>query len=145
LHELSIAQTVVDSVLSEVDRRGAEGVAEVDLDVGELMQLDRKALAAALRILLDGSRLKGARVRLHVERAEFACRKCDEQWGMPQARRQLAEVPDMLLVREPESKELPLHFIPYLYSAFLRCPHCGSSDILALRGKELRLRRIVLG
>jgi len=145
LHELSIAQTIVDSVLSEADRRGAERVVQVDVDVGELMQLDRRALTGALRILLDGSRLKGARVRLHVESATFSCRRCDKQWGMAQAKKQLAEVPDGLRVREPDSKELPLHFLPSLYSAFLRCPYCGSSDIVAERGKEIRLRRVLLG
>ena len=145
MHELSIAQTIVDSVLSDADTRGAERVVQIDVDVGELMQLDRRALAGALRILLDGSRLKGARVRLHVESAEFTCRRCGRRWGMTQATKQLAHVPDELRVREPDSKELPLHFLPSLYSAFLRCPHCGSSDILTQRGKEIRIRRVLLG
>jgi hydrogenase nickel incorporation protein HypA/HybF len=145
LHELSIAQTIVDSVLSEADTRGGQRVVQIDVDVGELMQLDRKALAGALRILLDGSRLKGARVHLHVDHAAFSCRRCGRQWGMAQAKKQLGEVPDELRVREPDSKELPLHFLPSLYSAFLRCPHCGSSDISAQRGKEIRLRRVLIG
>lgn len=145
MHELSIAQTIVDSVLSEADGRGRERVVQIDIDVGELMQLDRKALAGALRILLDGSGMKRARVRLHLESAAFTCRRCDKQWGMPQAKKQLAEVPDVLRVREPDSKELPLHFLPSLYSAFLRCPYCGSSDIFARRGREIRLRRVLLG
>jgi hydrogenase nickel incorporation protein HypA/HybF len=145
LHELSLAQTIVDSVLSEAERMGGTRVARIDIGVGEMMQLDRRALAGALRILLDGSRLKGARVSLHVESAAFTCRRCDKRWGMSQAMKQLAEVPDVLRVREPDSKELPLHFLPYLYPAFLRCPYCGSSDILAYRGKEIRIRRVVLG
>ncbi len=145
MHELSIAQTIVDSVVSEADKRQAEKVAQIDVDVGELMQLDRRALAGALKLLLDGSRLKGARVRLHVESAAFDCRRCGRRWGMAQARKQLAEIPDALRIREPDSKEVPLHFLPHLYSAFLRCPHCGSSDIFARRGREIRLRSVTLG
>jgi hydrogenase nickel incorporation protein HypA/HybF len=145
LHELSIAQTIVESVVSEAERRRAERVAQIDVDVGELMQLDTKVLAAAVRVLLDGSRLKGARVRLHVESAAFACRRCGRQWGMTEAKKQLAEVPGALRIREPDSREIPLHFIPYLYPAFLRCPGCGSSDIFAYRGKEIRLRSVTPG
>jgi hydrogenase nickel incorporation protein HypA/HybF len=143
LHELSIAQTIVDAVVSEAHARPAERVARIEVDVGELMQLDRSALAAGLRVLLDGSGLKGARVRLHVEAADFACRRCDKRFGMAEARRQLEKVPDALRVREPDSKEIPLHFLPQLYPAFLRCPRCGTSDILASQGKEIRIRCVL--
>lgn len=143
LHELSIAQTIVETVVSEAEARPAERVAQIDVDVGELMQLDRRALAAGLRVLLDGSGLKGARVRLHVEGAAFNCRRCDKQWGMAEAKRQLERVPDALRVREPDSREIPLHFLPQLYPAFLRCPGCGSSDVLASRGKEIRVRGVL--
>lgn len=144
MHELSIAQSIVDTVLSEAQKNDAKRVSEISVDVGQLMQLDRNALAFALRLLMTGPVLKGARVRVRVRKASFTCRKCDSEWGMAEAQKQLAEVPDTLRVREPDSKELPLHFLPFLYPAFIRCPRCGSSDTSSKEGEEIRLRRVVM-
>ena len=144
LHEMSIAQNIVDTVLSEAQKKGAKKVKEISVDVGQLMQLDRSALAFALRLLMTGPVLKGARVRVRVKKASFSCRRCDLEWGMAEAQKQLAEVPDALRVREPDSKELPLHFFPFLYPAFIRCPRCGSSDISSKEGEEIQLRRVVM-
>jgi hydrogenase nickel incorporation protein HypA/HybF len=144
LHELSIAQSIVYAVLSEAQKKDAKRVTEISVDVGQLMQLDRNALAFALRLLMSGPVLKGARVRVRVRKASFSCRKCNLQWGMAEAQKQLAEVPDTLRVREPDSKELPLHFLPSLYPAFIRCPRCGSSDVSSKEGTEMQLRRVVI-
>lgn len=144
MHEVSLAQSVVDSVLSEVERRRAKRVLELEVGVGELMQLDRKAFGFGLRLLLTGPILGGAHLRVRTARASFSCRKCHATWGMDEAKRQLKKVPDELLVREPDSKEIPLHFLPLLYSAFIACPRCGSSDVQAVEGKALELSRLVL-
>jgi len=144
LHELSIAQNIVDAVLSEVQKNGKGRVTEISVDVGQLMQLDRNALAFALRLLMTGPVLKGARVHVRVRKASFSCRKCELEWGMAEAQKQLAAVPDVLRVREPDSKELPLHFLPSLYPAFIHCPRCGSSDIFSKEGEEMQLRRVVM-
>jgi len=114
------------------------------VDVGQLMQLDRNALAFALRLLMTGPVLKGARVRVHVKKASFSCRKCSLEWGMAEVKKQLAGIPDTLRVMEPEGKELPLHFLPFLYPAFIRCPKCGSSDISSKEGEEMHLRKVVM-
>ncbi|MGP8125605.1 MAG: hydrogenase maturation nickel metallochaperone HypA [Nitrososphaerales archaeon] len=144
MHELSIAQNIVDTVLSEVQKNDAKKVTEISVEVGQLMQLDRNALAFALRLLMTGPVLKGARVHVRVRKASFSCRKCNQEWGMAEAQKQLAKVPDSLRVREPESKELPLHFLPFLYPAFIRCPRCGSSDISSKEGEEMQLRSVVM-
>jgi len=144
LHELSLAQNIVDTVMSEVERRDAKRVREISLDVGQLMQLDRKALTFALRLLMVGPKLKDTRVRVHLVKATFSCQKCMFEWGMTEAQKQLAMVPDILKIREPDSKELPLHFLPYLYPAFIHCPRCGSSDIISKEGTEIQLRKVIM-
>jgi hydrogenase nickel incorporation protein HypA/HybF len=108
------------------------------------MQLDRSALAFALRLLMTGPVLGGARVHVRVKKATFTCRKCNSEWGMAEAQKQLAKVPEGLRVMEPDSRELPLHFLPFLYPAFIRCPKCGSSDISSKEGEEIQLRRVVM-
>lgn len=144
MHELSIAQNIVDSVLAEANDTNASRVSELDVEIGELMQLDRKALTFAIKLLMTGPLLKGARVHVRVRRASFVCRKCGSEWGMAEAQRQLASVPDTLRVNEPDSRELPLHFLPQLFPAFIRCAKCGSADISESAGQDIRLSRLIL-
>jgi hydrogenase nickel incorporation protein HypA/HybF len=144
LHELAIAQSIAESAAEEAGRAKAKRVASIEVEVGELMQLDVEALRQALKMLMAGPILKDAKVHVRVSSASFVCNRCGERWGMPEARRQLALVADELRVREPDSVELPLHFLPHLYPAFVKCPKCGSADSEAVEGEDIVLRRVVM-
>ena len=144
MHELSVAQGIVDAVLFEAEKNNAQQVEEINVDVGELMQIDTEALEKMLILLMKGPKLARAQVKLNVQKASFSCRRCAEKWDMTEAKKQLSSVLDELLVREPHGKEPPLHFLPCLYPAFLRCPKCGSSDIAATQGEDIRLRKLIM-
>lgn len=144
MHELSIAQSIIDYMVSEADKNGAKSVSEIQIEVGELMQVDLAGLKELVLLLMKGPRLEKCRVELSLKEAGFRCRKCGAAWDMKEARKQLEQTADSLLVREPDSKELPLHFLPSLYSSFLNCPKCGSADIAAESGEDIRIRRLVL-
>ncbi|MGA2199937.1 MAG: hydrogenase/urease maturation nickel metallochaperone HypA [Nitrososphaerales archaeon] len=144
MHELSVAQSIVEFVVEQADENRADRVSEVDVQVGEVMRVDAAVLKKALGALMVGPRLAGARVSVSVERASFSCQKCGSRWDMKDAEKQLSGVSDSLLVREPESNEVPLHFLPGLYTAFLRCPSCGSTDFAATQGEDVRVTKVVL-
>lgn len=143
MHELSVAQNIVDTVLLEVDRNEGRLIKEINLDVGELTQLDTRVLTDALKILLVG-KLKGTRVVIHTKRASFSCEECNEHWGIEEAKSQLPKVPDSLLVRKPEGKRHARDFSPYLSHEFLHCPKCGSADITTIEGEDIKLRKVIL-
>ena len=144
MHELSIAQNVVQYALAEAAKNNSEKVEEISLEVGELTQVETKVLADALQLLMKGPKLDGCRVVVVASPAAFACRRCSARWGMSEVRKELDSLSDGLLVREPDSKEVPLHFLPMLYSAFIHCPTCGSSDVSAESGDDIRVRRLAL-
>lgn len=144
LHEFTVAQSIVDSIVSEAQAHHAKRVKEISIDVGQLMQIDSKILRYALSLLLTGSVLKDAKIHLKVVNVKFCCRSCGRKWLMNESRKQLSQVSDSLLVREPDSTELPLHFLPYLYPVFLHCTRCGSADICALEGQEIVIRRVMM-
>ena len=144
MHELSIAQSIIDYAVAEAEEKKAKRVREIQIEVGELMQVDLNSLKALVKVLLADPRLNGCKVGWRKVSAHFLCRKCGRSWGMHEAKRQLQGTVDTLLVREPDSKELPLHFFPGLYTSFLRCPRCGSADLSATSGEDVRLRRLVL-
>lgn len=144
MHELGIAQSIVDSVSDEAKKATAKRVISMDIEVGELTQVEVDVLSNALKLLMKGPALEGTKVHVRLAEASFTCRRCGQEWGMEEAKRQLSAVPDNLRIREPDSVELPLHFLPYLYPSFVNCPSCGSSDISATRGEEIRIVRVVM-
>jgi Zn finger protein HypA/HybF involved in hydrogenase expression len=146
MHELSIAQNIIDTIILEAHSKKASRVTEIDLDIGELMQLDTKVLRDGVMLLLPNDPLlRGARVRFYKRKASFQCRKCDSKLSFKDAQKQLAKVSDQYLIREPDSKELPLHFFPYLFPTFLHCSNCGSSDIQISSGAEdIEFRKLIL-
>ncbi len=141
---MSLAQSVIASVTSEAEKHEAKKVVKISIAVGELMQLDKGILVDSFQSLLDGPMLSGAEVEVTDDRAAFTCQKCSAKWGMDVARQQLKAVGADLLISEPDSQELPLHFLPELYPAFIHCPSCGSSDIFLSDGGAIKITRLVL-
>jgi hydrogenase nickel incorporation protein HypA/HybF len=141
---MSLANSVIASILSEEHKHGAKKVIRIRLAVGELMQLDKGILVESFRSLLEGPVLGGAELEVVDDQAAFACQKCSAKWGMKEAKKQLKSVAPNLLVSEPDGEELPLHFLPELYPAFIHCPRCGSSDIFLSDGGVIKITRLVL-
>jgi hydrogenase nickel insertion protein HypA len=144
MHELSIAQNVIDSVLSEATKNRAKKVLVIEVSIGELMQLDKDAFVYSFSLLRSGPMLRAAKLELKIEKASFSCRKCSRSWSMDETRKQLRKVEKGLLIRELDGTELPLHFLPQLYSAFIHCPECGSSDILLKGGESIQITKLVV-
>lgn len=144
MHEMSLAQSVIASVLSEADKHEAKKVLKIHLAIGELMQLDKPILVESFKSLLEGPVLGGAELEVTDDKAAFTCQKCSAKWGIEEAKKQLKGVAAELMISEPESKELPLHFLPELYPAFIHCPKCGSSDIFLSDGGVIKITRLVL-
>ena len=143
MHELGIAQSIVDYAVTEAKARKASRVAEVQVEVGELSMIERPILSNALRMLRTGPLMEGCRFRVRWRKVAFSCRKCSATWPMADAMKQLEKVPQDLLVNEPDSKEVPLHFLPSLYPAFVRCPKCGSADLDVTAGEDVKIMRVV--
>lgn len=143
MHEIGIAQSIIDSTLEEAERVGADKVSYIEVEVGELTQVEPRVLQEALGLLLRGPMLVDARVEVKLAKASFACGRCSREWAMDETRRQLEAVSPELRVVEPDSVEVPLHFLPYLYPAFVRCPACGSADTSVKEGEDVYVRRVV--
>lgn len=143
MHELSAAHSIVEAVLVEAEKYGASHVKEINVDVGELKQLDTRALSESLKILMNGDMLRAAKIRIHVKRAHFSCRNCQNQWSMKEARKQLESGTDSLPIREIGSKEFSPHFLPHLSPSYIHCSKCGSDDVTTLEGDDLKLKNIV--
>jgi len=73
MHELSIAEAVLDVALRHADGRR---VMAVELRVGHLRQVVPPALEFAFELVAHGTVLEGAELRMEVVPAEGVCRAC---------------------------------------------------------------------
>ena len=65
MHELSLAQSVVEIVEAAARREGAARVASVRLELGELSHVEPESLAFAFEVAAREGCARGARLEVH--------------------------------------------------------------------------------
>lgn len=76
MHELSIAESLVEQLTALARREGAARVARVDLRVGALSGVDPEALAFAFPVAAEGTVAEGADLVARLVPARATCRAC---------------------------------------------------------------------
>jgi len=77
VHELSIVEALIEQVTGEVEQAGARGpVTRVHLAVGRLSGAHPESIRFAFELLVPGTRLEGARLRIDEPRAVCRCDDC---------------------------------------------------------------------
>jgi hydrogenase nickel incorporation protein HypA/HybF len=112
MHELSIAQSIVELAEQEARNHHAISIEELELEIGSLAGVDGFALEFALESAIKGSRLENARIPTQQIAGEGRCGDCEN-----------------------------LFPVENLLSA---CPVCGSYAVKITKGKELRIKSIVV-
>lgn len=112
MHELSLAQSIVEMAEVEARRHHAAVIEELELEIGLLAGVDVETLDFALESAVKGSWLENARIVRHVLTGEARCGECQTVFS--------------------------------LHTPLVPCPQCGSWWIEILRGKELRIKSIVV-
>lgn len=118
MHEVSIISSIIDSVVSELEKHQVEKVEEVYLTLGSLTFLGEDQLLFAYDVLSKGTKLDGSKLVIEKEGVEVRCRSCDYRG-------------------EPVNIEGDFHgMIPVL-----QCPRCGE-DVEVIKGKSCTVRSI---
>ena len=115
MHEYSLLEGVVDTILKELKKPGAyptEEVAEVILKVGALAVHSEAATRQAFEILTKGTVLEKARLNLTILPVTLACPKCGYQGPLPEGA-----------------------VDPHDHTPLAPCPNCGTvSPVIGDRG-----------
>lgn len=72
MHEMSIAQSIVDIILQESGNHNVNRVLSVALKVGELSAVEIESLRFCFELVTKGTSAEGA--RLDIERVQVTCR-----------------------------------------------------------------------
>ncbi len=80
MHELGIANSVLEAVQQEVERRPGARVTRVGLKVGDLSGVDRDALSFSLEVLAKDTPFE--HVALEIQRCpvRYRCPSCDQSF-----------------------------------------------------------------
>lgn len=135
---------MVQSLAEYLDSKKLSHLSEIEISVGELMNIEMEILTLALKDLIRHTSLEYSSLKVVVEKAAFRCRKCSNQWGLHEVVKQLKDKMGDVGIDEPEGPESPLHFFPQLANAFATCPRCDSVDFLATAGNHVRITKIVM-
>ncbi|MGC8932716.1 MAG: hydrogenase/urease maturation nickel metallochaperone HypA [Candidatus Methanodesulfokora sp.] len=141
LHEWSLADAAVRSLLSFGEEKGLKKFIEIEISMGEIMEIDKDVFKEAFLMLSKGTILENANIIFSEEKALFKCNSCGRKWDMEEAEKIIER--EVGVEEEGGEIESPLHFMPELACALMRCPDCGSRDISVESGRDLSIRRVV--
>lgn len=132
MHEWSIAYSVVKTLTDNVDKK----VLKVTLVLPQFSFLDLEILKEAFNELKKENKItQDAELKIKIAEPSFKCRNCGKEFKLSNVETQLNEV------RSQYGEEYPLHLMPELFPAFLKCPYCGSHDIEA-KGQEIYIESV---
>jgi len=79
MHELSLAQALVEEVERIQAREDAEAVLAVTVDIGALSGVDRDSFAFVFPLAAEGTALAGASLTIEETPAEVTCDECGKR------------------------------------------------------------------
>lgn len=117
MHELSMAQAIVDTVIEAAEKNNATEVVEVTIEVGMLTMLNPEQLKFLLDVIVEDTLLENAEIIIEDVPVEVECRGC-KYTGMA-------------------NTDGSDHYL-----AIVLCPDCGERNVEILTGRECNVKNI---
>jgi len=117
MHELSMAEAIVDTVLDAAEKNNATEVVEVTIEVGMLTMLNPEQLKFLLDVIVEDTLLADAEIIIEDVPVEIDCRSCDYTG----------------LANTDGSDH---------YLSIVKCPQCDERNVEILTGKECNVKTI---
>lgn len=121
MHEYSIAEELISTLLDQVDEEKLQNTTMVHLEIGELRVISLEALTQAFTIVTEETLLEGAELKFTDVELYASCNECSFEGNV--------EYDD----------DLSVHFsVPVL-----SCPECGGS-LEIINGNELSVKSLTV-
>lgn len=117
MHELSMAEAIVETVLDVAEKNEAEKIVEVTIEVGKLTMLNPEQLKFLLDVITEDTLLEKASIIIEEVPVEIECQTC-EYTG---------------LANTDDSDH---------YLAIVLCPECGERNPEIVTGRECNVKTI---
>jgi len=120
MHEASIAQAIVQSVLKNAQDKCAKSVQSVELEVGLLTFLNIEQVVFWVKIGFEETIAEQAEIRIHEVPARYKCRHCGHEGDV-----QIAE-----------------SAITHFHTPVVCCSSCQCHEVDIVEGKDVVVRKI---
>ena len=80
MHELSIAQSIVDIIQEEMGKHGAKTLKSVHLNIGEMSSIMHDSLSFCFKIITADTQLDGADLIMETIPLKGYCKSCDHEF-----------------------------------------------------------------
>ncbi len=119
MHELSMAQGIISSVIETAEDNNAIDVTEVIIEIGRLAMLNPEQLKFMMDVLVENTIVENAKITINEIPAEIECPKCGY------------------------NGEIDLDELDH-YAPLIECPKCKNKRIRILNGKDCIVKNIVI-
>lgn len=119
MHELSMAQGIINAVLDTAKENNATEVNKVTIEVGRLAMINPEQLQFILGVLIENTIMEDAEINFEEVLVEMKCFDCDFHGNA---------------VLDDSDHYAPL----------VKCPKCDSLKIDILNGKDIIVKNIVI-
>ena len=119
MHELSMAQGIINAVLETAESNNATDVNEVTIEIGKLAMINPEQLEFILGVLIENTIIEDAEIIIEDIPVEIECYECKFHGNA--------------VIDEND------HYAP-----MVKCPECDSFDIEILNGKDIVVKNIVI-
>jgi hydrogenase nickel incorporation protein HypA/HybF len=120
MHEASLAQSIVETVLHHAEANNADSVKSVRIDLGELTFFNKEQVLFWVKIGLEDTLAKRARIIFKTLGGRIRCSACQFEGDLKMR------------------NEANYHYVLPDFS----CPQCHSQNISVIQGKEAVVRSI---
>jgi hydrogenase nickel incorporation protein HypA/HybF len=118
MHELSMADAIVKTVIDVAEKNQAEEILEVTIEVGKLTMLNPEQLRFLLDVLGENTLLEGAKIIIEEIPVEIKCHSCGHTGSTN---------PD------DDSDH---------YMMIVKCPQCDERNLEIVKGQECNVKNI---
>ena len=117
MHELSMAQAIVDTVLDAAEKNDAQDVLEITIEIGQLTMLNSEQLKFLLDVIIEGTLLENSKILIEEIPVEIRCQSCD--------------------FKGEANTEGSDHYL-----TIVLCPECGGREVEITKGRECNVKNI---
>ncbi|MFO7889583.1 MAG: hydrogenase maturation nickel metallochaperone HypA [bacterium] len=120
MHEASIGQSIVKTVLAEAEKQNAVKVDSVEIEIGELTFLGQDQVEFWIKTGFESTIAEGAEIKFRKIKGRIKCNKCGYEG-------------DITVKEDPQY---------HLLLPSFTCPECKSSETTIVSGKDAFIRTI---
>ena len=119
MHELSMAQGILNAVIENAEKSGATEVKEVTIEIGKLAHLNPEQLKFLLDVLTEDTIAEGTEFIMEEIPIEIECDKCD-----------------YVGIAKGDDSDF--------YSPIVECPNCENKFVNVTNGKDCIVKNIII-